>query len=68
MSPPTRRIILGMAAAAPFVAALGHLAGTARRHASAIRPTATGTSRSRCATCGSTAHAMLACPANRLEV
>lgn len=60
----TRRTVIGGLAATPLVAVFARWAGRLRRHAAVIRPTAEGTSSTRCAACGAEGHSMLACPSN----
>lgn len=59
-----RRTILGSLIALPVVGILSAWAGSVRRNAKVMRPTAVGTSSQNCAMCGSHDHAMLTCPSN----
>jgi len=72
MDPTSRRRLLVAAAAAPLVVASTRLADVlrivddaGRVAADAIRPSATGSTATRCASCGAADHGMLdpACPA-----
>jgi len=64
MSGSTRRVLLTTLATAPLMVLLARTAGALRRRARLMRPTADGSSTTRCAQCGDPGHGMLACPSN----
>ena len=64
ISGSTRRVLLTTLATAPVMVLFAHLAGALRRQARLVRPTAEGSSTTRCAQCGDPEHGMLACPFN----
>lgn len=60
----TRRTMIGALLAAPGVALGARAMARMRRNAAHVRPTASGSSTTRCASCGAEDHSMLACPSN----
>ncbi len=59
----TRRTLIAGLLAAPAVAAGARAMARLRKNAAAVRPSAAGSSTTRCAACGETGHSMLTCPA-----
>jgi threonine synthase len=60
----TRRTVIGALVAMPGVAFGARAMASLKSHAAHVRPTASGTSETRCATCGDVGHSMLACPSS----
>jgi hypothetical protein len=61
----TRRVFVAVLTAAPVTALFAGSAGVLRKAARLGRPSALGTSSTRCGQCGQSGHAMLGCPSSR---